>query len=966
MADLSIPNVSPDQVADALCDRLAGDLLVDPLSRTAYSTAACIYQIQPLAVVVPKHAADVVAAVRAAADLGVPVTARGAGSGLCGQALGRGIVLDFTKYMTRIDVHPDARTVRVQPGAVTGCVNEALAPHGLMLGPDPSSEPFCTIGGNLGNNASGARGIRYGSMKDYVLWLDVVLADGSRVRLEPLADTDPRLAAAEARDDLHGRITAGTRRLVATHARLIDERRPHTGKNSAGYNLFEVARDGLLDLTRLVVGSEGTLAVVVDAGLRAVHRPAERASVLLWFDGLEKAGEAVHSVLELRPSACEIMERCFLDIVRSEGCVPAKYLPKEADTVLLVEQISDSRPDNEAFIADVKRRIVDELGLAFGSVDACDPDEQERLWLVRKQAVQILQRLPGPKRIQPFVEDVTVPPDRLVEYIHGLRAIFDRHDVQAAVYGHAGDSNLHARPILDTRVPDDLERMRAIADEVAHLTVGLGGTISCEHGDGLTRSPYLRLQFGPLYDVMRDVKRLWDPDGILNPGKVVTDEPAIHLDDLRLGPDYAPRPTGEAFDREPWATELTRCHGCGTCRAYCPVYLVTGDEVATPRGKANLIRAAIAGELDLDALDDARMHAVADLCYNCKTCLVECPSDVDVPGLILKHKQHLADRGALGLAERMTLQVRPMGRIGSLAAPVANWFMRRPVLRRIMQRAGGIARRAHLPRFTHRRLKEGLVVEAEEPTRKVAYFAGCFELFNEPGIGRAALRVLDALGCTVLIPQQKCCGVAKISAGDVRGMLRDMRTNLDRLAPLVEAGFVVVSGCPSCVLTLTEDYPELADDPDRARLVADATRDIHDLLGELADERRLHPTDKENPAAAEWRGKRLAYHAPCHLRAAGRGNLPKRLLERLVGVNFVLANDTCCGMGGTYGLKAKNFATSRAITDPVAQRILASGAEAVVTSCGMCRTQLAGATGLPVYHPMEVLAHALAPAAPAR
>jgi FAD/FMN-containing dehydrogenase/Fe-S oxidoreductase len=993
----TVAAVTGEAVQRLLGGRLSGDLLTDRFSQIAYSTAACIYKIMPLAVVVPKTADDVVATVKAAAELGVSVIARGAGSGLCGQALGRGIILDFTKYMNRVlEIDAPGRLLRVQPGAVTGQVNEALAAHGLMLGPDPSSEPFCTIGGNLGNNSSGSRGVRYGSMKDYVAWLDVVLADGSRARLEAMKTDDPRLAAIQSRPDLLGRLAAGTRRLVTENAAVINRHRPHASKNSAGYNLFEVLEGDRFDLTRLVVGSEGTLAVILEAGIRVVPKPKERASVLLWFKDLESAGAAVAPVMALEPSACEIMERHFLDIVRTDGTVPKQYLPKEADTVLLIEFLTDSRAANEASIAAVRRKIIDELHLAFGAIDAYDPKEQERLWLVRKRAVQILQGLPGPTRITPFIEDVVVPPKNLVTYIQGLREIFTRFGVEAAVYGHAGDSNLHARPLLDLRRAEDVARMKGIADAVAHLTVDLGGTISCEHGDGLTRSGYLELQFGEAYALMVEVKRLWDPEGTLNPGKVITDERGVHLDDLRMGPDFALKPTGESIDREPWPTELWRCHGCGTCRAYCPVYRVTGDEVATPRGKANLLRAALSGDLPMEDLADRKMQAIADLCYNCKTCLVECPSHVNVPGLVLRHKEHLAARGRLGLRDRMMLNVRLMGRVGSAVAPVANALLRWRPIRGLMQALGGIRRDAPMPSFTSRPLKVGPMAARQDgvPPReareevarrvsdlpreersapRIAYFAGCFELFNESQIGRASIRVLNALGCEVVIPAQRCCGIPKISAGNVKGALKDMRFNLETLAPLAEAGYTIVSGCPSCVLTLTDDYRELADaetaaggpaaadESARARLVAEHTRDVQSLVMELAD---ALAAKGDSPLCSKADSpllkKRLAYHAPCHLRAAGRGDVPRLMIEKLLGIEFVITNAKCCGMGGTYGLKSKNAAVAGAIAQETFDRIRAAGAEAVVTSCGMCRTQLAAGTGLPVYHPMELLAEALA------
>jgi FAD/FMN-containing dehydrogenase/Fe-S oxidoreductase len=948
-------SVTTDAVEQALRGRLAGDLLTDRFSQAAYSTAACIYKIRPLAIVLPKSADDVAVTVKAAAELGVSIIPRGAGSGLCGQALGTGIVLDFTKYMTRLlEVDVANRLMRVQPGAVTGQVNEALAKFGLMLGPDPSSEPFCTIGGNLGNNSSGSRGISYGSMKDYVAWLDVVLADGSRVRLEAIEDSDEEVTSLESRGDLRGRIVAGTRRIVRDNAELIRRFTPHNSKNSAGYNLFEVQCAGRLDLTRLVVGAEGTLAVIVEAGIRLVPKPKDRASVMLWFEDLEKAGAAVAPILALKPSACEIMERHFLDIVRADGTVPKEYLPQRADTVLLVEFLSDNRKTNEASIAAVRRRILDELRLGFGAMDAYDPKEQERLWIVRKRAVQILQRLPGPTRITPFIEDVVVPPENLVTYIQGLREIFGRFKVEAAVYGHAGDSNLHARPLLDLRKAEDLARMKGIAEAVARLTVDLGGTISCEHGDGLTRSGYLELQFGELYGVMAEIKQLWDPKGTLNPGKVITDEREVHTDHLRMGPEFRMSEAGGRIDREPWPTEIWRCHGCGTCRATCPAFKATGDEVATPRAKANLLRAALDGGLAASDIADRKMQGIVDLCYNCKTCVVECPSKVNVAGLVLRHKEVLAARGRLGFMDKLILNVRPMGRMGSMLAPVANAMIRwRPV--RSMMGVAGINPNAPMPTFARDRLKEGEKTAVEQPSCRVAYFAGCFELFNESDIGRASLRVLQSLGCEVFIPGQRCCGIPKISAGDVKGALADMRFNLAVLAPLVEAGYTVAAGCPSCVLTLAEDYPELAQGDDRARLVSKHTKDVQSLVMELAE-------NWKGQATPSFATKKLAYHAPCHLRAAGRGTEPRQMLERLVGAKFVMSNLSCCGMGGTFGLKTRNAEVSEKIGREVFERIRASGAEAVVTSCGMCRTQLAAGTGLPVYHPMELLAEALAPA----
>jgi Fe-S oxidoreductase len=725
----------------------------------------------------------------------------------------------------------------------------------------------------------------------------------------------------------------------------------------------------------------------------------------LYFDTLEKAGAAVEHILKFDPIAVEFMEKNFLDIVRREKAVSAEYLPQQAEAVLLVEFALDSPEKNRAALRSMAARVADELKLSFTWREAYDTRQQELLWKLRKAVQPILYKLPPPKQITGFIEDGVIPPARLAEYIRGLWAIFKKHGVEAATFGHAGDANLHVRPLLDLRTQQDIDKMVAMADEANDLVLRMGGTLSGEHGDGRVRSPYLRRQFGPVYDLMRQVKRIWDPQGLLAPENVITDRTQMSTDDLRLGAGYRLVETGSDYDRPAMRLEAEKCHGCGTCLAYCPVYLASGEPLAAPRAKCNLLQAVISGELDFHKLGlDPRFKAVADLCYNCKTCRVECPSNVNAAALMLVEKAHWARHKGLPLADRLFSRARLVAKLGSLTAPLSNALARWPLVQKLGRAAAGIAARP-MPRFSRDTLegyapsatpkREGGVatrpgrVATDEPAptaahgdpcgvamppprssaHKVALFAGCFYIFNDAAAGRALVDVLRALGCEVVLPEQRCCGLPAYTSGDRLAALKDAEFNLAVLGPLVDAGYDIVSGCPSCTLSLREDYPDLLN-VEESRQVSSAVYDAHEYVARLLAEkpaqasspipvgRLLAAAEIIESADAKHPPYRLAYHAPCHLRALGLGAAPKELLER-AGLKFHLVNTTCCGMGGTFGLKQKNLELSNKIAADFFKRLRDAHIDAVVTPCGMCKTQIEGQTGLRVYHPMELLANLL-------
>ncbi|NIA22268.1 MAG: anaerobic glycerol-3-phosphate dehydrogenase subunit C [Anaerolineaceae bacterium] len=546
-----------------------------------------------------------------------------------------------------------------------------------------------------------------------------------------------------------------------------------------------------------------------------------------------------------------------------------------------------------------------------------------------------------------------MPPERLVEYIHGLWEILDRHGVEAAMYGHAGDANLHVRPLLNLRSQQDIDKMVAMASEAADLVLSVGGTLSGEHGDGRVRSAYLRRQFGPLYEVMRQVKAIWDPDGILAPENVITDRTELDTEHLKYGPGYRVVPTGSQYDTEKMRLEIEKCHGCATCLAHCPTYKATGELFAGPRAKVNVLKALITGQFDFGELGlDPEFKALADFCYNCKTCRIECPSGIDTAALMLVEKAHWIRHKGPTPAERMFSKARLAGQMGSLMAPLSNRIAGWSIVKKINRRLAGIAERP-LPKFARPSLENYPLPSSADAEHKVALFAGCFELFNDPASGRALIDVLAALGCEVILPEQRCCGLPAYTSGMFDAAGKDMQFNLARLGPLVEAGYDIISGCPSCVLSLKEDYPEALGQAEAGTMAA-AVYDSNAYVAKL-----LAEGDDLPQAAGPVANRRLAYHSPCHLRALGEGSTPKEMLERAGGIEFALVNSTCCGMGGTFGMKDRNLETSMKIAEDFFRRLKSARIEAVVTPCGMCKTQIEGGTGLRVYHPMELLAEIL-------
>ena len=935
-----------------------GEVAFDPATRAIYSTAACIYRLEPVGVVAPLDAHDVAAAVDVCRRHGVPITARGGASSLAGQALGDGLILDFAVHMNRLVLRED-EAVWVQPGLICDELNSALAPRGLWFPPDPSSSGYCTIGGMVANNSAGSHSVKYGATIDYVEELDVVLADGATAHLHPYELDGPAWRRLMWSDSREAQLHAALRPLLESNRRLILDHQPGTTKNASGYRL-ERALDGkVLNLAKVVCGSEGTLALVVAAKLRVVPFPKARRAVVFHFADVASAGRAVVELLPLQPSAIEIHERTALEIIRQGRPDLRAVLPRPGESQLFVEFDGASEAEAGRLVAEARDLVEGKLRLATRCLEPRDQAEVERLWAVRKATLPLLYRRPGPKRIVPCIEDATVPPERISEYLARLYEILARHGVEAAVYGHASEGNFHTRPFFNLHDPADIARMRAVSEEVFDLTVSLGGTISGEHGDGIARTAYLKRLYGPLVRLFAEVKRVFDPQNLLNPGKIVPDgrRPYSLTSPLRF--EVGGPPTGDGL--LVWADggpghEAERCHGCGTCRTLpvtatrmCPVFKALGLEEASPRAKANILREALASKLKPhEAL--AALERVAGLCLVCGSCGVECPSGTNVPKLILEVKARLAREGRNGLRGRLFARLDALSRRAVVVAPLLNALNRTRAARWALERLWGIDRRRPLPPIAARPLSKRLRRERAPKGEAVVYFPDVYAEYSHPSLGEAVVGLLEAAGLKVVVPPVLGCGILAMCYGDVDLARRTVAHNLEVLVEHVRSGREVVVSEPTALFCLRDAYAYYLDDPRVGEVAAHCHEAVAYLVG-LRREGRLRLAPREMSL-------RVAYHTPCHSRAAGLASAATELLAGVPGLRVEPVEGGCCGMGGTAGMRREGYDLSMKIGATLFEKVRDGRFDGVVTECSACGMQIAHATGKPAWHPVELLASA--------
>jgi len=963
-------------IAAALRRVVGGEVRFDPYSRHLFSRDASMYAIEPIGVVFPRDADDVAAVVSTAGEFGVPVLPRGAGTSLAGQTVGRAIVMDLSRHMSRIiEIDAGRRVARVQPGVVQEQLNLAGGRHGLVFGPDTSTSNRATIGGMIGNNSAGSQSVRYGMTIDHVLALDVVLSDASRSAFGHL--TGEELAGRAAAPTLDGAICRELPGLVERNREAIATGFPRFWRQAGGYRLDRLARSdgaGGLDLAKFLVGSEGTLVTVVEATVQLVPSPRFRVIAVGHFTSVQAAIEATEDALACQPAAVELLDRTILELSRQkiEYRALGSILHGDPEALLFVTFSGDTMAEAVAGLDRLGGRW-QAHGHGYHMLRAVAAAEQTALLKVRQSGLGLLMAAStGARRPLAFVEDTAVEPAKLASYANRFRQILDSHGLTAGFYGHCSVGCLHIRPFVDLSAPGQPELMRAVAEEVRELVLEYGGVNSSEHGDGLARSEFNRRVFGDgLYAAMQETKRLFDPGNRMNPGKIVN-APAMtdHLRDAARPPTQ-PLATRLRFDTPGGMRGAAdRCMNIGLCRkasagVMCPSYMATRDEEHSTRGRANALLHALSLPDPRAALGDDRLHGILDLCLECKACQSECPLGVDMATLKTEALAAYHDQHGVPLRSRMFGAIRALNRLGSAAFPLSNLATGWRPARLAAERWLGLSAARPLPRFQRhdlrswfRRRPDPLVPASQG---ELIFLADSFTTFTEPSVPRAAIELLELAGWRVRLEDAGCCGRASLSKGLVDAARRMAAGLAGRLSEAAGRGVPVVGVEPSCLLTLRDEYAALLPGDPAAQALAAAARLPEELLlAAVAEGRLVLPPD------SAVSGRRIVFHGHCHQKAIAGTAATTALLRSIPGADVVEVDAGCCGMAGSFGFEAEHYELSMGIGElRLFPAIRAEAKETIIAATGVsCRQQIAHGTGRPARHPLEIIRQALPGAGP--
>jgi len=966
-----------NDLENALRRVVRGSVRFDQASRLLYSTDASMYQVEPIGVVIPRHADDVRAAVQVAREQQVALLPRGGGTSLTGQTVNRALVVDFTQHMNGVlEVNAEEQWARVQPGLVQDELNHHVRPMGLLFGPDTSTSNRATLGGMLGNNSGGSHSLAYGLTVDHVIEIRALLVDGSEVVFGEL--TPAELQAKTRAAGLEGQIYREVAAIRETYADEIRARYPKHWRRVAGYNLNELLGVGVrphsyagggngrprpLSMARLVVGSEGTLLTILEAKVRLVKRPPATAVNVIHYHDLQEALESSQAILETGPYAVEVTDKLILDLARDniEQSRRMGWIQGDPAAIMIVEYTGENEAETRAKIQALEGRRARD-GFGYAAHVAYDAGEQRTIWNLRKAGLGLLLGMKGDKKPIAFVEDTCVEPRHLAQFVPRFKEIFAKHDTVGAYYGHCSVGCLHIRPVIDLKVPRGMEQVRAIADEITALVVEFGGTISSEHGDGRARSPFIERMYGPkLMEGFRRLKRAFDPDNRMNPGNIV-DSPGI-LENLRYGVQYntwSPVTMLDFSSEGGFAAAVEMCNGVGACRkklegTMCPSYMATRDEEHSTRGRANALRAVLSGRMAPREFTGKRLHEVMDLCLECKGCKSECPANVDMAKMKYEFLHHYYQANGLPLRNRLFGRIEKLNRLLCHVPTIANWMISVPFNRWLMEKVAGIDRRRPLPALAEQTFTDWFAqrpAPGAAPRGEVVLFHDTFVTYNAPEIGRAAVQLLEAAGYRVVLVDRKCCGRPLISKGMLIEAREHAAWNVERLHPYAARGVAIVGLEPSCILTLRDEWVDLLR-TDEARAVARQSALLEQFL----------LRERERGLELRWtsHGRQALLHGHCHQKAIV-GTAPTVGALNWAGYKVSEVDSGCCGMAGSFGFEREHYDISVALGNrrlapavkaaPVATEIVAPGIS--------CRQQIQHLAGRRAKHPAEVLWEALA------
>ena len=937
-----------------LASLIKGDVLKDAYSLGLYATDASIYQITPIAIVLPKDDADVRKAISWARKNKVSILPRGGGTSLAGQTVGSSIVLDFSKYMNEtLEINQKEAWVRVQPGKVRDVLNEELAPLGLHFPVDPATSSRANVGGMVGNNSSGTKSIIYGKTVDHVLEAKVLLSDGTLMHLHN--NTPEELTTVANQTDREGEIYNSFKKIIKNNKNLIETKFPKVMRRVGGYNLDEFIHTDHWNLCKLITGSEGTLATTLELKLNLAPLPKFKSVCVVHFDALLDAVGAITPILEFKPSAVEIMDKIVVDLSRENLTTRrhCHFISGNPEAILIVEFYGDSLKDvMDRPMAMVKDLQEKDLGYAFPLFP--QGEEYEDVWVVRKKGLGLMLGIKGKKKPLAFIEDAGIPTKYLKDYIDRTLQICKKHNTEVAMYAHVSVGVIHVRPILDLRQEVDVKRLERIAEDTFNLVMEYGGSWSGEHGDGLVRSPFNERFFGKeLYQAFIQIKKLFDPENLMNPGKIISNQSIS--ENLRYGAEYKDKPVDTEFlykSEQSFQESVHMCTGVGECRkllggTMCPSFKATRDEEHSTRGRANSLRMAMSGQLDEEGLTSARLQETLSLCLSCKACKSECPSNVDMAKMKSEVQQLYFDKHGPSIRDKMIRDAPKVARrfAGTLSSTI-NKIQSTTAFKSGLERITGFDKRRTLPGYAKEPFYKWFhknEINQLKADQKVVLFADTYLNYHEPEIGKDAVKLLNDCGYEVIMANVGCCQRPKISHGFLREAKEAGQVTIQELVKYIDQGMKVVVCEPSCASALNDDFPDLLPDEELAKKLKENILMIDVFLNHEMTKGTLNIKLKAKEG-------KIHVHGHCHQKALYGTQAMKHTLGKTEEFNEIPSG--CCGMAGSFGYEKEHYELSKKIGEEIlfpSVRKLPENAS--VAACGFsCRHQIDHFTGVKAKH----------------
>ena len=964
-ASLSSPEKNTSDLAGALRKRIEGEVRFDAGTRALYASDLSIYRQPPIGVVIPRSIEDVLITVEECRKHSVPILGRGCGTSLAGQTCNVAVVIDFSKYLNRLEaIDVPGRTARVEPGAIRDDLNEAAEHSHLTFAPDPATHRYCTVGGMIGNNSCGVHSIMGGKTVDNVESLDIVTYDGARMTVGRTSDAE--LEAAIAKGDARGVIYRKLRALRDQYASQVRSRFPRIPRRVSGYNLDQLLPENGFNVARALVGSEGTCVVVLGATVKLMHSPPHRALLVIGYPDLFAAGDHAAPIRKYGPIGLEAVQAHVIENMKRKGkATPGAKLFPQGDTWLIVEFGGETPEEARGRAEDARREIEQHLGGQTGMKVIDDPSEQHDVWHIREAGVGA-SRVPNEESAWPSWEDAAVSPEVLGNYLRDFDKLLRKFHYKWTIFGHFGDGCVHSRITFDLKTQEGVRAYRRFMEQAADIVVRYGGSLSGEHGDGQARAELLPKMFGnELVQAFREFKSIWDPHWKMNPGKVV--DPYSLDSNLRAGPDYHPRPVETYFrfphDNGKFSAAAERCFGVGKCRGLhdddtmCPSFRATREEMHSTRGRAHLLFEMMRGDVLADGWRDEHVKESLDLCLACKGCKSDCPVSVDMATYKAEFLAHYYEGRVRPRSAYAMGLIANWARVASHAPGLVNFVSHAPVLRNIAKFAAGISQQREIPRFAPRSFRSWFQQRRPEVTSgtRVLLWPDTFNNYFLPETARSAVDVLENAGCQVAIPDRVlCCGRPLYDYGMIPLAKRWLKDILSTLAPELRAGTPIVFLEPSCAAVFRDEMLSLFPDDPGAKQLSQQVFLFDEYLMRIG----------YRPPALK---RRVIVHGHCHRKALMGMDATGGLLKAM-GADAEILDSGCCGMAGSFGYESDHYDVSVKVGEHVLlPRVRQEQADTLIVADGFsCREQIVQTTNRRPKHLSEVVAMALPNTRPTR